>query len=477
MSQASWMTHVVPSRFSWQAALMHATMSSADDLGLPTAFLTLRYHPFDHCKGQDPATSLAGGLRHATTKLGQAFCLLKTPLEFDDLISQQQGIFILYCLHGHEQDVVDAFKCQEQSMLLRDVKRNIVLIGHYIVYDASKGILYLHPEVHVLTDMERTDPKRLRERLVRPPYQLVFEVGQPSAANHRLVALHTADDHIGGSLLSEFANPSLLQSHLDSSRQRNAGTIFTNKASLAAHEGRKKAEQRRKLKSKSKAKRPKVETTTTTVVESMTETTTTTTNTTTTTTTTTSRSTSEGSVGSDASSCSSGAEEVEELPEAEVEVEVEEDDSMEVDAPCWSRTLGDPPVSLPASPPGEEEECAQEEVVALAVGRYVSGVSTDAGAVAVMAGPAGATGDGDGEGSSVGDGEGSSEGESESEGEDVVESEGSSPTPVPLEALPPSLPPSPPGEEADAPVPTSNVGAPAVPRLVPGNARLEIAGA
>ena len=38
---------------------MHATMSSADDLGLPTAFLTLRYHPFDHCKGQDPATSLA----------------------------------------------------------------------------------------------------------------------------------------------------------------------------------------------------------------------------------------------------------------------------------------------------------------------------------------------------------------------------------------------------------------------------------
>ena len=91
MSQASGITHVVPSQFSCQAALMHATMSATDDLGLPTAFLAQRYHPFDHRKGQDPATSLAGGLRHATTKLGQAFCLLKTPLEFDDLISQQQG--------------------------------------------------------------------------------------------------------------------------------------------------------------------------------------------------------------------------------------------------------------------------------------------------------------------------------------------------------------------------------------------------
>ena len=77
-----------------------------------------------------------------------------------------------------------------------------------MVLDTSLGILYLEPEVYIISEAERRDPSLLREALMRPPYQLLFETGPAACSHTRLLTLRI---DAGASEQSNYYDPVLLK--------------------------------------------------------------------------------------------------------------------------------------------------------------------------------------------------------------------------------------------------------------------------
>jgi len=140
----------------------------------------------------------AGGLAHlfasATTPLGKLFSLAKTHKDFDSAVaSRDDERLVFFSYHGCSEDVLSI----NERLLSGELKTlagargpgGFELIGHYVVFDTSLGILYLEPEVYVVNESERRDTALLRDALMRPPYQLLFEKGTAASSHARVLML------------------------------------------------------------------------------------------------------------------------------------------------------------------------------------------------------------------------------------------------------------------------------------------------
>ena len=186
-----------------QAALQHLTQHSLKDLGID---VKKRPIAFDREHG------LANVLRNATTPLGRSFALAKSRKDLDTATTTRDAErLVIYCYHGYDEDVRTIYEKianGEVGRICEAFPLGFELIGHYVVYDTSLGILYLEPEVYIVSEAERRDPSLLREALMRPPYQLLFERG-PSASSH--TRLLTLNIDAGASEQSNYYDPVLLK--------------------------------------------------------------------------------------------------------------------------------------------------------------------------------------------------------------------------------------------------------------------------
>ena len=132
---------------------------------------------------------------------------------------------VLFSWHGDYEDLVNI----NERILTGTLKTlagargpgGFELIGHYVVIDAFLGILYLEPEVYILSEAERRDPSRLRETLMRPPYQLLFERGPAASSHTRLLTLSVI---AGASAHSNYVDKALLtRMRADSEAERRSG--------------------------------------------------------------------------------------------------------------------------------------------------------------------------------------------------------------------------------------------------------------
>ena len=188
-----------------QAAAVHGTMHKLEDLGIVTSGARSR--------GFDGKVGLAQIFTNATKPLGKAFSLAKTHKHLDSAVAARDAErLILFCYHGNHEDI-----CSINERILTGSLKTLAgakgrggfeLIGHYVVLDTSLGILYLEPEVYIISEAERRDPSLLRDALMCPPYQLLFERGTAASSHARTLMLSVRTP---ASLDSNYGNPALLK--------------------------------------------------------------------------------------------------------------------------------------------------------------------------------------------------------------------------------------------------------------------------
>ena len=184
------------------------------ELGIREQFL-VDNHSFD--PGLHP--SLHEALVTATKKAGSSLALFKTQLSLEEVLRQRRGVFIIYAKHLELEDLHGAFAKQEQGHLLRDIESlGTDMIGHYIVFNANCRVLFLHPEAFVVTDEMASSPLVLRKELAKPPYQLLLEVGATSCINHRVLVVRVAPCFSVGALETRYGNAALLREAINGAK-------------------------------------------------------------------------------------------------------------------------------------------------------------------------------------------------------------------------------------------------------------------
>ena len=159
---------------------------------------------------------LAQLFRAATLPLGKTFALRRTPKDIDSATRTRDAErLIIYGYHGAYEDIKEVAERLDRGAMRRVADAaglGFDLIGHYVVYDTSAGILYLEPEVYFVSEAERQDPSLLRVALMRPPYQLLFEKGPTAVSHTRLLTLSLRND---ACVQSNYSNPALLRQMRD----------------------------------------------------------------------------------------------------------------------------------------------------------------------------------------------------------------------------------------------------------------------
>ena len=165
--------------------------------------------------------------RTATLPLGKTFALRRTPKDIDSATTARHAErLIVFGYHGAYEDIKEVAERLDGGAIRRVADAaglGIDLIGHYVAYDTSAGILYLEPEVYIVSEAERQDPSLLRRALMRPPYQLLFEKGPTAVSHTRLLTLSLRDP---ACVQSNYSNPALLvqmrdEYRTDMARARN----------------------------------------------------------------------------------------------------------------------------------------------------------------------------------------------------------------------------------------------------------------
>ena len=196
-------------------------MHRLDELGIDHDRSRVLYHSFDGDMG------LSQLFRTATLPLGKTFALRRTPKDIDSATrARDDERLIVFGYHGAYEDIKEVAERLDGGAIRRVADAaglGFDLIGHYVAYDTSAGILYLEPEVYIVSEAERQDPSLLRLALMRPPYQLLFEKGPTAVSHTRLLTLSLRKD---ACVQSNYSNPALLvqmrdEYRTDMARARN----------------------------------------------------------------------------------------------------------------------------------------------------------------------------------------------------------------------------------------------------------------
>ena len=189
---AALLLHTAPPLYL-QAALVHATGHSLHALGLaPPGEGEVEALSFDGEYG------LNARLRNAEHRLGRAFCLQQTEITLDTALRASAGErFLIFCYHGHAEDVSCAYDAYEVALRSAPVERlealffrlQLEMVGHYVVVDSNLGIIYTEPEVHIVTPEQRRNPALLHELFLQPPFQLIFDRSPTARHRTRLLSL------------------------------------------------------------------------------------------------------------------------------------------------------------------------------------------------------------------------------------------------------------------------------------------------
>ena len=191
--------------------MVHATGHSLDALGLaPQRDGEAEALAFDGPFG------LSARLQRAEKELGRAFCLKRTEFTLDTALQAVAGErLVIFCHHGHEDDVRCAYEAYEDALRSAPVERledlffrlQLEMVGHYVVVDTNLGIIYTEPEVHIVTPEQRRNPALLHEIFLKPPFQLIFDRSPTASHRTRLLLLHV---HARGAADSNYAHRAML---------------------------------------------------------------------------------------------------------------------------------------------------------------------------------------------------------------------------------------------------------------------------